>query len=301
MAKYSRIKGIGVSPYLYLLPAFAIIVAFQILPIFYSLFVSLFKWDMIRPKEFVGLGNYADLFHDTEFWQALANTTIFAIGSVFFGLALSLFIAVMLSRKIAGLNYYRLAYFIPYVTSMTAIAIVWLWMFKQDGLLNSFLSLSGRLFGFAGLSGIRWLQEPLWARMALIIFVIWKTMGFNVIIFLTRLLDIDKSFYEAAEIDGAGGVAQFRYITWPLLGPTTLFLLVISTIFAFQMFAPIFVMFTDGGPGNSCLTIVYKLYLNAYQDFRLGYASAIAYVLFFIILTLTLIQRKVLGSKLSGK
>ncbi len=126
-------------------------------------------------------------------------------------------------------------------------------------------------------------------------------MGFNVLIFLTRLLDIDRTFYEAAEIDGAGPWSTFRYITWPLLGPTTLFLLIISTIFAFQMFAPIFVMFPDGGPGNSCTTMVYYLYENAYVDFRVGYACSVAYVLFFIILALTLIQRKALGGRLSGQ
>ncbi len=294
MANYSNFKDAKLAPYLYLLPAFVIIVAFQMLPIFYSFFVSLFDWDMIRARKFVGLRNYIDLFHDIDFWQALGNTTIFAVGSVIFGLALSLFIAVLLSRKIAGLNFYRLAYFIPYVTSMTAVAIVWLWLFNpQFGLLNYLLS----LLGFAGK---RWLQEPFWARIAIIIFVIWKTMGFNVLIFLTRLLDIDKTFYEAAEIDGAGPWSTFRFVTWPLLGPTTLFLLIISTIFSFQMFAPIYIMTPDGGPANSCSTMVFFLYENAYVDLRMGYASSIAYVLFLVILALTLIQKKALGRRLSG-
>jgi len=290
----SRSKRLAITPYLYLLPAFVVIVAFQILPIFYSLFVSFFEWDIIRARRFVGLGNYLNLFHDVEFWQALFNTTMFAAGSVVFGLAISLFIAVLLSRKIAGLNCYRMAYFIPYVTAMTAVAIVWKWLFNpQFGLLNYLLSL-------VGLPGTRWLQDPFWARVAVIIFVIWKTMGFNILIFLTRLLDIDKSFYEAAEIDGAGPWRIFRYITWPLLGPTTLFLLIISTIFSFQMFVPVYIMTPDGGPANSCSTMVFFLYENAYVDFRMGYACSIAYVLFFIILALTLIQRKALGRKLSG-
>jgi len=129
----SRSKRLAITPYLYLLPAFVVIVAFQILPIFYSLFVSFFEWDIIRARRFVGLGNYLNLFHDVEFWQALFNTTMFAAGSVVFGLAISLFIAVLLSRKIAGLNCYRMAYFIPYVTAMTAVAIVWKWLFNPVG------------------------------------------------------------------------------------------------------------------------------------------------------------------------
>ena len=144
---------------------------------------------------------------------------------------------------------------------------------------------------------IRWLQRPGWARGAIILFVVWKTMGFNILIFLTRLLDIDTSYYEAADIDGAGAFGKFRYITWPLLMPTTLFLLTISTIFAFQMFVPVFILTPDGGPLKSTTTSVFYLYKSAFSNNLFGYACAIAYVLFFIILALTLIQRKVLGKK----
>ena len=290
----------NLGPYMYILPAMLVILVFQLLPMFYALFLSLFRWDMISPSRFVGLRNFAIIFQDSDFWLSLFNTSIFALGSIVIGLGVSLAVAVLLSKSICGLGFFRTAYFIPYVASMTAIAIVWRWIFQPSGLLNAVLKpafsfLSGILP--IGLSEIRWLQHPGWARLAIIIFIVWKTMGFNILIFLTRLLDIDRSYYEAADIDGANAFDKFRYITWPLLMPTTLFLLTISTIFSFQMFIPVFILTPDGGPLKSTTTSVFYLYKTAFSSNLFGYACAIAYVLFFIILALTLIQRKVLGKK----
>lgn len=288
------------GPYMYILPAMLVILVFQLLPMFYALGLSFFRWNMVSEPAFVGFRNYFVLFKDAEFWLSLFNTTIFAFGSIFFGLGLSLFVAVLLSKNIRGRGIYRTAYFIPHVASMTAIAIVWRWIYQDRGLLNLILKpvLSAFAFILPGGSGdIEWLQQPGWARTAIIIFVVWNTMGFNILIFLTRLLDINKSYYEAADIDGADAFNKFRYITWPLLMPTTLFLLTISTIFAFQMFIPVFVMTPEGGPLKSTTTTVFYLYKAAFSNNLFGYACAIAYVLFFIILALTLIQRKVLGKK----
>ncbi len=284
------------APYLYILPAFSVITIFLILPMFYALYLSFFRWNMISDSQFVGLRNYAIILQDSEFWLSLINTSIFALGSIVIGIGLSLVVAIFLSKKIKARGLFRTAYFIPYIASMTAIAIVWRGIFQPQGLLNTVIN---PLFSFLSINigEIRWLQRPGWSRVAIIIFVVWKTMGFNILIFLTRLLDINTSYYEAADIDGAGALAKFRYITWPLLMPTTLFLLTISTIFAFQMFVPVFILTPDGGPLKATTTSVFYLYKSAFSHNLFGYACAIAYFLFFIILALTLIQRKVLGKK----
>lgn len=290
----------SLSPYLYLLPALVIILVFQLLPMFYALFLSFFRWDLVAPPRFVGLRNFIILFQDPDFWLSLSNTTIFALGSIVIGIGLSLVFAVLLSRGIRGLGLYRTSYFIPHIASMVAIAIVWRWIFQPSGLLNMALKKLAALFSGIlpiNFTGIKWLERPGWSQAAIIIFVVWKTMGFNILIFLTRLLDIDPSYYEAAEIDGANAFGRFRHITWPLLMPTTLFLLTISTIFAFQMFIPVFILTPDGGPLKKTTTTVFYLYKTAFSYNLFGYACAIAYVLFFIILTLTLIQRKILGKK----
>ncbi len=284
------------TPLVYILPAFSVILVFLILPMFYALYLSLFRWDMVAPSQFVGLRNYLILLQDAEFRLSLLNTAIFSMGSIVFGLGLSLLVAVLLSKKIRGLGLFRTSYFIPYIASMTAIAIVWRWILQPRGLLNLVINAIGSIFGAAP-GEIRWLQQPGWARVAIIIFIVWKTMGFNILIFLTRLLDINPSYYEAADIDGANALAKFRFITWPLLFPTTLFLLTISTIFSFQMFVPVFVLTPDGGPLKSTSTGVFYLYRTAFNNNLFGYACAIAYVLFFIILILTMLQKKFLGQK----
>ncbi len=295
---FSQKRLSSLAPYLYILPAFSVILVFQLLPMVYALFLSFFRWDMINKAgaQFVGLRNYMILFQDPDFWLSLLNTTIFSFGGIIFGLGLSLIVAVLLSKRIRGLGIFRTAYFIPYVASMTAIAIVWRWIFQPEGLLNLVLKPLLALFSIH-LGDIRWLQQPGMARVAVIIFIVWKNLGFNILIFLTRLLDINKSYYEAADIDGASAWGKFRFITWPLLMPTTLFLLTISTIFAFQMFVPVFILTPDGGPLKSTTTTVFYLYKTAFSSNLFGYACAIAYMLFFIILFLTLLQRKLLKSR----
>ncbi len=276
-------------PLLYLLPALIIILIFQIFPIFYAFKLSFFKWDMITTKTFVGLRNYINLLQEPDFWKSVLVTFYYVGVSIPIGLSLSLFVAILINNKIKGVGFFRTSFFLPYVTSTAAIALVWLWIYnsKDYGLLNYIL-------GLFGVSPVKWLESPTFAMPAIILMLIWKNLGFNIIIFLTRLQSIDKSYYEAARMDGASPLQQFRYITWPLLKPTTLFLLTMSTIFAFRIFPSIYVMTPDGGPNGSTTTIVFYLYKNAYEQFRMGYASSVAYVLFFIILLVTLIQRKLL-------
>ena len=277
------------TAFLFLVPAFLIIFIFQIFPMFYALKLSFFRWDMITPKHFVGFKNYLNLFSEKEFWQSLGNTFYYVIVSIPFGLGLSLFFAILLQKGIRMLSFYRTSFFLPYITSMAAIAIVWLWIFNPNkyGLLNYALN-------FFHIEPQKWLQSPILAMPAVIVVLIWKNLGFNIIIFLTRLENINSSFYESAEIDGANKWQQFWKITFPLLTPTTAFLLTMSTIFAFQVFASIYVLTPSGGPKNATTTIIFYLYKNAYQQFRMGYASAIAYVTFFIILIISLIQKKLL-------
>lgn len=286
-SNYLRTKPL--TPFLYLLPALAVIIIFQIIPIFYAFYLSLFKWDMITPKIFMGLKNYYNLFLEPDFWKSIGITFYYVGVSIPVGLSLSLYIALLLNSKIKGVSAYRTSFFLPYITSTAAVALVWLWIYnsKPYGLLNYILGLSN-------IEPIKWLENPRWAMPSVILMLIWKNLGFNVIIFLTRLQSIDTTYYEAASIDGATRFQQFWHITWPLLKPTTLFLLTMSTIFAFRIFPSIYVLTPQGGPNGSTTTAVFYLYKNAYEQFRMGYAASIAYVVFFIILIITLIQRKLL-------
>ncbi len=287
--KENYIKTKLYIPFLYLSPALLIILLFQIFPIFYAFQLSFFKWDMITAKVFVGLKNYINLLQEPDFWKSVLITFYYVGVSIPIGLGLSLFMAILINSKIKGIGFFRTSFFLPYVTSTAAIALVWLWIYnsKDYGLLNYIL-------GLFGIDSLKWLESPVWAMPAIILMLIWKNLGFNIIIFLTRLQSIDKSYYEAAKMDGASPRQQFLYITWPLLKPTTLFLLTMSTIFAFRIFPSIYVMTPNGGPNGSTTTIVFYLYKNAYEQFRMGYAASVAYVLFFIILLVTLIQRKLL-------
>ena len=279
------------KPYLYLFPALILIIVFQIIPIFYAFYLSFFNWDMITPKIFVGLKNYYNLLLEPDFWKSVWVTFYYVIIAVPVGIGLAIVIAVFLNSKIKMVGFFRTSFFIPYVVSITAIALVWLWIYNSNdyGLLNYIL-------GFFGVKPIKWLEDPKWAMPAVIFMLIWKNLGFNVIIFLTRLQSIDNTYYEAAEIDGASKFQQFLYVTLPLLKPTTMFLVTVSTIYAFRIFPSIYVLTPEGGPNGSTTTVVFYLYKMAYEEFRLGYAAAVAYVLFFIILFVTVVQRKLLKS-----
>ncbi len=437
------------SAYLYLFPAGIIILVFHILPIFYTLGLSFFRQAVPEPASYVGLYNYNRLFSDAEFFQALRNTVYYVIGTIPTGIILALLIALLLNSKIKGLGFYRVLYFLPVVTAINAVALVWKWLYHPQnyGLLNYlknlfyqvclapvekiFLTggntpsavlpwfyvigvlavlaavcwsvygivsrmnlgimrlafflfaawLLGKLAGFAyphllacgleefqkqhivmvllikvGLAAfalwaliklttraepawltgcfvllgvgvfiglIRWassgglgstgnwlneffsffeekqdyLNHPKLAMPAIMVMSIWKGLGHNVIIFLAGLQNVPAQLYEAAKIDGAGAWGRFRHITWPLISPTTFFVLIMSTIGSFQVFAQVYMMTPTGGPLGSTKVIVFYLYQKAFAHFEMGYSAAVALVLFAIIMTMTILQRTFLEKK----
>jgi multiple sugar transport system permease protein len=279
------------SGYAFLAPSFIVLAVFTYFPVVYALGISFFKWRIMRGDPvFNGLTNYQLLLTSADFWQAISNTIYFAVGSIPTGMAIALLIALLLNRPMRGRSIYRTAYFLPTITSMVAVSVVWMWIYHPDvGLMNYFLELFH-------LPAIRWLNDPVWAMPSLILLSIWKGMGYNVIIYLAGLQNIPEQLYEAAKIDGANRWQLFRNVTWPLLTPTTFLILIMAVINSFQAFTEFNVM-TQGGPLGVTTTIVYYLYQQAFQQFNMGYGSALAIVLFLIILGLTLVQNKVIGSR----
>lgn len=266
---------------LFLLPALFGTLIFIIIPVLCSFGLSFAKWDLLNPITFVGLENYKNLFNDKVFYQTLVNTIVFAISTSVFGVIIPLILASVLNSKIRGSEFFKTAYFLPFITPMIVIGIVWGWIFDPNiGLLNKLLHLH-----------INWLYDVKFAMPALIAVSVWKLIGYNMIIFLSTLSSISQSLFEAAKIDGANSLQTFRHVTVPMLSPTIFFVVIITTISSFQVFDLIYLM-TQGGPFNSTNVLVYSIYQNAFEYFNVGKASAIAYVLFAIILVLTLLQWK---------
>jgi multiple sugar transport system permease protein len=251
-------------------------------PVLAAVGISFTHWDVITPPTFAGIENYQDLLTDPTFSKALSNTVYYVGLTVPVSTVLSLALALLLNQKLRGVTWYRTAYFLPVVSSTVAVALVWSWIYSKDfGLLN---------FGLrsVGLDPIAWLSSTKWAMPAIIIMGVWGTIGEGMIIFLAGLQSISQTYYEAAEVDGASGWQKFRRITLPLITPSLFFYFIITMINAFQAFEQIYIM-TRGGPVNSTTTIVYYIYRNAFRNFKMGYASAQAIVLFLIIMALTLI------------
>ena len=269
--------------YLFLLPALGGILVFILGPVVAAIALSFTKWDLLTPAKFIGLSNYQELIQDPMFRKVMLNTLIFTGASVPLSLILSLGLALALNQKIKGIVVFRTIYFLPVVSSMVAVSLVWRWLYNPNyGLLNYFLNL-------LHLPSVNWLFSTTWAMPAIILMSVWKGLGYNMVIFLAGLQGIPQMYYESAKIDGAGKFQSFKDITLPLLSPTTFFVLVISIISSFQVFDQIFVM-TSGGPAHATEVIIYYIYHNAFQIFRMGYASALAFCLFIIIFALTLLQ-----------
>jgi multiple sugar transport system permease protein len=298
----------SLSPYLYLLPAILIIFVFRFLPMLYAFRVSFYRWGMAGAERFVGFGNYLAILRDGHFWQAFGNTCYFSLGVVPISLFFSLFIAVLLHQKIRGMRFFRTIYFLPVITSVIAVSMVWKWIYHpQVGLANTLLQIAG-MRGFNWLSEWRGILQMLFARVhlhlplkgpslalcSLIIVSVWKGLGYNIVLFLAGLENIPRQYYEAARVDGATRVQVFRHVTWPLLTPTTFYVLIMTTIVSFQMFAYVWMMTGPpaGGPLGTTNVLVYYLYDHAFNFSRYGYGTATAFILFIIVLMLTLIQRK---------
>ncbi|HEY8744973.1 MAG TPA: sugar ABC transporter permease [Chloroflexota bacterium] len=244
--------------------------------------ISLSDWNLLTRPRFVGLANFRQLFTgDPLFWQSLKVTTIYAVAAVLLGVAAGLVLALLLNAPIRGLRWYRTAYYMPSVLAGVAVALLWSWLFSPDlGLLNYALQQ-------VGIHGPDWLGQPEWALPALVIMSLWA-VGSGAIIYLAGLQGIPTELYEAAQMDGAGVLSRFLRITIPLMTPVLFFQVVVGIIGALQTFTQAYVM-TSGGPNNATLFFVLYLYQNAFQYFRMGYAAALAWVLFTYILILTII------------
>ena len=265
--------------WVFILPALVGTLIFIIIPVICSFGLSFAKWDLLNPIQFVGLANYREIFSEALFYKILLNTIVFAIATSVLGVIIPLVLACILNSKVRGSEFYKTAYFLPFITPMIVIGVVWEWIFDPNiGLLNHVLHLH-----------INWLYDTHFAMPALIIVSVWKLIGYNMVIFLSSLSGISQSMFEAAKIDGANELQTFKNVTVPLLSPTIFFVVIITAISSFQVFDLIYLM-TQGGPLNSTNVLVYAIYQNAFEYFNVGKASAIAYVLFVIILVLTLVQ-----------
>jgi multiple sugar transport system permease protein len=274
----------------FLAPSFAHLLVFSIGPILFALWLSFHEWNLLLPaRPFIGLDNYRELAGDGGFWRAVRNTALYVL-FVPAGMVVALGLALLANRRMPGVNLLRTAFFLPYVTSFVAISLVWKWMFQPDvGLLNNALE---RI----GIAAQPWLSSPATALPSLMLMSVWMYAGYMMVIFLAGLQSIPATLYESARIDGAGPWRRFRHITLPLLRPTLLFILVTMVIFMFQVFTAVYVM-TEGGPLHSTDVVVYHIYRNAWEYLRMGYASAMAWVLFAIVFAVTLIQFRWLGGR----
>lgn len=283
---------IKMAPYqVFLAPALSAIFLFFFIPVFIALLMSFTDFDIyalanLKYLRLIGFENYIRLFKDPLFWQALKNTFYFVLIAGPLNVAVSLSAALLLNSKLVKLKtFFRLAYFLPVVTTLVAVSIVWRFIYHpRFGLLNYFL-------GLFGLKAIDWLGDPNWAMPAIILMSVWKSFGYNMIIYLAGLQNIPQSLYEAAAIEGAGFWQSFRHITLPMLVPTTVFVGIITMIGYFQLFTEPYVM-TQGGPLNRTLSIVLYMYQEGFRWWNMGYAAAIAFVLFLIIFVFTLLQLK---------
>jgi multiple sugar transport system permease protein len=261
-------------------------------PILASLLISLHSWSLLSTPEWVGLENYTRIVsEDGLFATSLWNTLYYVAFSVPLGISVALALALLLNRPMRGMGVFRTLFFLPSVTNIVAVSVLWIWVFNPEfGLLNSLLRI-------VGVDGILWLQSEQWAKPAFVVMSLWG-LGGSVIIFLAALQGIPRELYEAASLDGAGSVRRFLHITIPMISPALFFSLVIGIIGSFQVFAQAYVMTgsaqpgSEGGPNNATLFIVLYLYKKAFQEFRMGYAAALAWLLFFIILVFTILQTR---------
>lgn len=277
-----------IDGYLFILPAMAFFSIFMLYPFGYSFWLSLHEKTGIKLTdiEFTGITQYIRAILDPAFSNSLVNTIVYTASVVFFQVAIGLVLAVLLNRPIIGQTLFRSAIFTPVVLSTIVCGIIWTWLYSPDisGLINRFLSVFG-------IQPIAWLRDPNWAMFAVIFMSIWKWIGYFMVIYIAALQDIPVDYYEAANLEGAGSIQQFRYISFPLLANTTWLLVITAIINSFQIFDQIFTM-TKGGPLNATDVLVYFIYRQGFVSFDLPYASAIAWLMFGVIFLLTLFQVK---------
>jgi len=268
------------------------ILIFMGFPTLYGFFISTFKWTIIgRNPQFIWFNNYLRLVYDPAFLKAVKNTFVYVSGILLFSVPLSLLLAILFNRKMPFGEVLKIIYYLPVITMMVAISMVWRWVLSTEyGILNYIL-------GIFGVENIAWLNDPKWAMPALIIMSVWKGVGFNMVLFIAGLKNISPMYYEAADIDGAGPFRKFIKITLPLISPTTLFILLTTMMNSFQIFAQAKILFAGAtseaagaGPDNAANTIVVYLYNNAFKWGHAGYAAAQGVFLFIILILITLVQ-----------
>lgn len=290
-APRARARGLGLGlrrlgPYLWVLPALALFAVFRLYPMAFGLYISLFDWDGVKPMSFVGLQNYVEVItQDVQFRLALLNNAIYAVGTVSGKNLLAIALAVVINQQIKGRTFFRVILFMPVVMSFVVIGLLWSWIYNyQFGLLNNGLE-------FLGLAALKqdWLGSPSTALYSLIGVDIWKWYGFHMVIYLAGLQSIPHELYEAAMIDGASAWQRFRRVTLPLLQPVTIVNVTLSLMGAFNVFDLVYVM-TEGGPAGATNVVLIHTYVQGFKFYRMGYGTAISYVLLLIVTAISSLQ-----------
>ena len=286
LSKYSVIQRSEIKwAYLFIAPQMIGLAIFTLGPILYAGYLSFTKWNLIKPPQWVGIQNYVDQLQDPTFGNLLRNTIFITAGYIPLVMIVSLAMALALNQKLRFTVVYRTAYFMPVVTSLVAIALVWRWVLQPDfGLVNYLLSL-------VGIEGPTWLSSTKWAIPGLIFMRVWWGAGFYMVIFLAGLQGIPQEFYDAAKVDGASGWQRFRHVTLPLLSPTTFFVFIMASIWTLQIFDQVYIM-TEGGPGEATEVFLLRIYQLAFRYFRMGDAAALSMILFVIIVCFTYFQAR---------
>lgn len=282
-------SGSNLAWYAIIIPKVVLFTAILVIPFIGAFYISLHHWEpLAQTHPFIGLENYVRLLNDPLFWKSVYNTALYSLALLVFDVPIALGLALLLNMNLRGTRFYSAAIFLPVVTSWVVVSIIWSWIYNpQYGILNMAL-------GILGLPQVAWLQSKSTALASIAIMSIWKHIGFNMVIFLAGLKGIPEDFYEAAIVDGAGRWQRFRYITLPLLKPTTFLVAIVTLIFSFRLYTQVFVM-TRGGPVHATYSIVYYYWQTGFQQFQLGYASAIAVALFVIVFTLSIVQQRMWG------
>ena len=269
-------------------PAVILFVFIRLVPTIYAFSLSFTQFNMVRDPVWVGLGNYAKMMGDNEFFISLQNTLIYTFFNVTISAAFALGLAILLNRKVRFVGFFRAVYYIPQIASWIALSMIWTYLLNPPyGLVNYILSLFN-------INKAPWLSSPSMALPTLIMIAVWRNVGYDVVIYLAALQGIQPSLYEAAEIDGASKFQQFLRITWKLLIPTTSYIFIMTGIFSLQAFDQVFQL-TAGGPADATITVVMQIYRQAFQFGQMGYACALAFVLFVVIFLLSGISLKVTG------
>ena len=285
----------ALAAYGFLAPNFVGFLIFTSIPVFASLVLSFVRWDLFSPPQWAGVANFVELVKDPLFWKFCLNT-VYLMAAIPLSMAGSLILAIALNQKLKGIVFFRTVYFLPTICSGVAIYMLWRLLYNADfGLINLTIAKLGEIFHLS-LHGPNWLTDEQWAKPALIIMNVWQSVGgYNMILYLAALQGVPQDLYEAASIDGANSWQKFWNVTWPQISPTTFFIATMSIIGGFQAgFDPAFIM-TGGGPNGSTTTIIYYLFNNAFDWHQMGYAAAIAWILFLIIFLFTVLKWKIFG------